>query len=412
MKPNRYVIAIAGILLHLMIGSVYAWSVFSSPIQTMTGWSETSIAFAFSLAIFFLGMSAAFMGRLVEQYGPRLTGTIAGICYGTGTVLVGLAIHTQSLWLLYVGYGVIGGIGLGAGYVTPVSTIIKWFPKHRGLATGCAIMGFGFAAMITSPIAQTLMTHVGVERTFYTLGVTYAIVMIGAAQFIQPPKKVVTTEDAAKTAGVNLMGGQQLTASEAVRTREFRLIWLMLFINITCGIGLVAAASPIAQATTGMTAARAALMVGIIGIFNGLGRLLWAAASDTLGRPNTFSLIFTVMGLLIASLFVLKSPALFTIAMCIILSGYGAGFSVVPAYLSDCFGTKDLGAIHGYVLTAWGVAGLVGPVVLAVSHQLTHSYTATLLVFVILEMMALLTSFAIRRAFTPATSPTTANHEK
>ena len=187
MKRNRYVIALAGVILHLMIGSVYAWSVFSVPIAQATTWSESSISFAFSLAIFFLGMSAAFMGRLVEKFGPHVTGTIAGIAYGAGTMLTGVAIQTDALWLLYLGYGVIGGLGLGAGYVTPVSTIIKWFPDKRGLATGLAIMGFGFAAMLTGPIAQKLIGTIGLTATFYLLGSVYFVMMILAAQFIRKP---------------------------------------------------------------------------------------------------------------------------------------------------------------------------------------------------------------------------------
>lgn len=399
MKVNRYVVATSGVILHLMIGSVYAWSVYTQPIQAKTNWSEAAITFAFSLAIFCLGMSAAFMGRLVERFGPNVTGTISSICYGSGMALTGVAIHTQQLWLLYLAYGVIGGLGLGSGYVTPVSTIIKWFPKHRGMATGCAIMGFGFAAMLTSPVAHRLMDQVGVERTFYILGAVYFIVMLIAAQFIRPPKHAQTTVKTAQPAGISLMGGQQLTANQAVKTREFRLLWLMLFINITCGIGLVSAASPMAQTLTHMSVAKAALMVGIIGVFNGLGRLLWASASDYLGRPNTFSTVFIMMVVLLFGLLAIRSQFLFTVAFCLILSGYGAGFSVIPAYLSDIFGTLELGAIHGYVLTAWGVAGLVGPIVLSLSHEITHSYQSTLIVFGILELIALGVSFKIRAAF-------------
>lgn len=400
MRINRYVVASAGIIFHLMIGSVYVWSVYTQEIHAQTHWNESAITFAFSLAILFLGTSAAFAGKLVERFGPRVTGTIASFCYGSGTVLTGVAIASHQLWLLYLAYGVLGGLGLGFGYVTPVSTIIKWFPKHRGIATGCAIMGFGFAAMLTSPVARALMDHVGVVHTFYWLGAGYFAVMLVCAQFIRPPKHVATT--AADRAGVNLMGGQELTANQAVRTREFAMLWLMLFINITCGIGLVAAASPMAQSQTAMTPGTAALMVGIIGVFNGLGRLLWASASDYLGRPNTFSIVFLVMGSLMLALLVIHTPVLFMIAMCVILSGYGAGFSVVPAYLSDVFGTKELGAIHGYVLTAWGAAGMVGPLVLSFTHQLTGSYTITLVVFAVLEAIALTLSMVIRKAFVPA----------
>ncbi|WP_010621194.1 OFA family MFS transporter [Paucilactobacillus suebicus] len=402
MRINRYIVATSGVVFHLMLGSVYAWSVYTQAIATQTSWSEASITFAFSIAIFFLGMSAAFMGRLVEKFGPRLTGTISSFCYGAGTVLTGLAIHSDHLWMLYIAYGVIGGIGLGSGYVTPVSTIIKWFPKHRGMATGCAIMGFGFASMITGPIAQSLIVKVGVEATFYILGAIYFIVMISAAQFIRPPKpgEIIDEQSETQITGVSLMNGQQLTANQAVRTREFKLLWLMLFINISCGIGLVSAASPMAQHFTNMSVAKAALMVGIVGVFNGLGRLAWASISDYIGRPNTFTIVFGFEAILLFTLMSLHSSYLFTIALCIIISGYGAGFSVIPAYLSDIFGTKDLGAIHGYVLTAWGIAGLVGPLLLSFSHEISHSYNSTLIVFGTLEILALTVSFFIRKRFT------------
>ena len=197
LKTNRYVVAFAGVMFHLMIGSVYAWSVFTNPIAKQNGWAESSVALAFSIAIFFLGMSAAFMGKVVEKIGPRLTGTIASFLYGTGTIMTGWAIHQNSIWLLYLSYGVIGGLGLGAGYVTPVSTIIKWFPDKRGLATGLAIMGFGFAAMLTGPVAQQLMASVGLEQTFYLLGTFYFVIMLLAAQFIVRPNLALsnTTEN-------------------------------------------------------------------------------------------------------------------------------------------------------------------------------------------------------------------------
>lgn len=403
MKKNRYVVALSGVILHLMIGSVYAWSVFSVPIAKATTWSESSISLAFSLAIFFLGMSAAFMGRLVEKFGPHVTGTVSSICYGLGTVLTGLAIHSDSLWLLYLGYGVIGGLGLGAGYVTPVSTIIKWFPDKRGLATGLAIMGFGFAAMLTGPVAQKLMGTIGLVNTFYTLGVVYFVVMIMAAQFIRKPDETSeTTTVQTKAVGMSLTGGQQLTANEAVKTRSFVYLWLMLFINITCGIGLVSAASPMAQEMTSMSATVAAFMVGILGLFNGFGRLVWATLSDYIGRPNTFTVIFLVNVGMFASIFFLGNMYLFVLAFCLLLSCYGAGFSVIPAYLGDVFGTKELGAIHGYILTAWAMAGVVGPVLLAHLHQVTGSYRPSLLIFIGLNVVSLTISLVIRRGFVSA----------
>jgi MFS transporter, OFA family, oxalate/formate antiporter len=397
MSKRRYLVAIGGILLHLMIGSVYAWSVFTGPIAKQTGWALSSVTVAFSIAIFFLGMSAAFMGRLVERFGPRLTGTVAALLYGSGILLTGLAVQLESLPLLYIGYGVVGGLGLGAGYVTPVSTIIAWFPDKRGLATGMAIMGFGFAAMLTGPIAQNLIAGIGLVPTMYVLGIAYLLIMLTAAQVIRKPRKgEVPAADIAKSVSLT---GTAMTANQAVKTRSFRYLWLMFFINITCGIGLVAVASPMAQQQTGMSAATAAMMVGVVGLFNGFGRLAWATLSDLIGRPLTYTLIFTVDVAMLAGILVFSSPLLFGIALCLIMSCYGAGFSVIPAYLGDVFGTKQLGAIHGYVLTAWAVAGVVGPTLLSLSDQYFHSYTYSLIFFVALELVAFILSIRIRRQF-------------
>lgn len=398
---KRNIVALAGVALHLMISSVYAWSVFSKPIIAATHWTESAVSFAFSLAIFCLGMSAAFMGHAVEKFGPTKTGTFASFFFGAGIALTGLAIHTHSLLLLYLGYGVIGGIGLGAGYVTPVSTIIKWFPDRRGLATGLAIMGFGFAALLTSPVAQFLMKTVGLVNTFYVLAIVYFVVMIIAAQFIKRPQpdEIPHVDNQRTVVKSTYLAGKQFTANEALKTRSFWLLWFMFFINITCGIGLVSAASPMAQAMTGMSVGKAAIMVGIIGLFNGFGRLVWAALSDYIGRPNTFSLIFVVDIIMLIILLALKLPLIFTIALCLLLSCYGAGFSVIPAYLGDVFGTKQLGAIHGYVLTAWAAAGIVGPILLSVTHQLLHTYVVTIVAFIVIDLIAFAISYFIRRDF-------------
>lgn len=403
MKTNRYIVALAGVMLHLMIGSVYAWSVYTKPIAAQTGWSESSVAFAFSLAIFFLGMSAAFMGRLVEKLGPTLTGTVSAILYGSGIALTGLAVQSQQLWLLYASYGVIAGLGLGAGYVTPISTIIKWFPDRRGLATGLAIMGFGFAALLTSPIAQFLMSSVGLSNTFYILGAGYFLIMIVSAQFIKRP----TAEDLANfksedKEAVSLTGGLQMTANQALKAKTFYLLWFMFFISITCGISLVSAASPMAQ-LTGMSAATAAVMVGIIGLFNGFGRLVWATFSDYIGRPLTYSLIFVVDMAMFVILIFTHSPFIFAVALSLLMSCYGAGFSVIPAYLGDVFGTKELGAIHGSILTAWAAAGMVGPLLLSFTHEVLKSYYVTLAAFIILAGLALSVSFLVQREFAKLT---------
>ena len=396
---KRYGIALAGVVFHLMIGGVYAWSVFTKPIVRQTGWRESSVAFAFSLAIFFLGMSAAFMGRLVEKFGPSTVGTISSIFYGTGIALTGLAIHNRQLWLLYLAYGVIGGLGLGSGYVTPASTIVRWFPDKRGLATGLAIMGFGFAALLTGPVALRLILTIGLVNAFYVLGLFYFVVMIIAAQFIKKPQPhelpTVIAQNAARVSLTN----QEMSASQAVRTRCFASLWFMFFINITTGIGLVSAASPMAQNMTVMTPATAAIMVGIIGLFNGFGRLAWATLSDYIGRPLTYSLIFVLDVVMLLILIIFKQPFIFALALCLLMSCYGAGFSVIPAYLGDVFSTKELGAIHGYVLTAWAAAGMVGPLLLSWTHQVLHNYYVTLIVFIIIDLLAMIVSLRIQKGF-------------
>lgn len=393
-KTNRYVVAFSGVVLHLMLGSTYAWSVFRNPIIAETGWSQSAVAFAFSLTIFCLGMSAAFMGKLVEKFGPRVTGTISAICYAGGTALTGLAVERHELWLLYLGYGILGGLGLGSGYITPVSTIIKWFPDKRGLATGLAIMGFGFASLLTSPIAQYFIQSDGVVTTFYILGAIYFVIMLIVSQFMKRP-----TEEDLKALGSEKTAtiGKGMTATEGLKTKQFYLLWVILFINITCGIGLISAASPMAQDMAGFSAESAAVLVGILGIFNGFGRLLWAALSDYLGRPKTFSILLIVSLFMTAGLLFLQVPWFFSIALSLLMTCYGAGFSLLPAYLSDIFGTKELAALHGFALTAWAIAGLVGPILLSETYEIFHTYTTTLVVFLVIYLIALAVSLYLAR---------------
>lgn len=388
MKTNRYFIATCGVILHLMLGSTYAWSVYRNPIIAETGWDQSAIAFAFSLAIFCLGMSAAFMGQLVEKFGPRLTGSISAFLYALGNILTGLAIAENSIVLLYLGYGIIGGIGLGAGYITPVSTIIKWFPDKRGLATGLAIMGFGFAALLTSPMAQWLIIHSGIINTFYILGVMYFVVMILVSQFIKLP----TSKDFYILSKDNLPTDitQGVSAKKALKTWDFYMLWMIFFINISCGLGLISVVAPMAQDLAGISASEAAIIVGIMGVFNGFGRLLWASLSDFIGRPLTFLILFIVNILMTIMIMLSHSLILFVIAMAILMSCYGAGFSLIPPYLSDIYGAKELAILHGYILTAWAMAALFGPMLLATSYAITHTYTATLICFILLYLIALM----------------------
>lgn len=380
---NRWLIAVCAVGIHICIGSVYAYSVMTKPVMQMLSTPEHAVTadmvkVSFSIAIFFLGMSAAFMGHFVERFGPRVSGMVAATCWGLGLVGAGLAVRYQSLWMLYACYGVLGGIGLGIGYITPVSTLVKWFPDKRGMATGLAIMGFGFAAMIAGPIMAWLFnagtseapeyTMSSVSRTFFLCGGVYFVVMMLSAQYLAPPPKGYAPKgfDPSKAikSGRVRHDLAQLTANEAIKTRRFYFMWLMLGINITCGIALISVASPMLQSLLGMSVLEAGAVVGLIGVFNGVGRIMWASASDYLGRPLTFSLFFAIQIAAFALLPSIQSAVLFQAVLFLIMTCYGGGFATVPAFLGDLFGTKQLGAVHGYTLTAWAVAGIVGPSVL------------------------------------------------
>ncbi|HER1577425.1 TPA: OFA family MFS transporter [Streptococcus pyogenes] len=396
-KTKRYIIATAGILLHLMLGSTYAWSVYRNPILQETGWDQAPVAFAFSLAIFCLGLSAAFMGNLVEQYGPRLTGTVSAILYASGNMLTGLAIDRKEIWLLYIGYGVIGGLGLGAGYITPISTIIKWFPDKRGMATGFAIMGFGFASLLTSPIAQWLIETEGLVATFYLLGLIYLIVMLFASQLIIKPTAAEIAILDKKRLQNNSYLIEGMTAKEALKTKSFYCLWVILFINITCGLGLISVVAPMAQDLTGMSPEMSAIVVGAMVIFNGFGRLVWASLSDYIGRRVTVILLFLVSIIMTISLIFAHSSLIFMISIATLMTCYGAGFSLIPPYLSDLFGAKELATLHGYILTAWAIAALTGPMLLSITVEWTHNYLLTLCVFIVLYILGLMVALRLKK---------------
>lgn len=396
---NRWLIALSAVGIHISIGSVYAWSVYTKPITDQFGWSLTDVQLTFSIAILFLGLAAAFLGHFVEKYGPRKAGILSATFFGIGIFGSGFAIYFENIYMLYLFYGVFGGIGLGVGYITPVSTLVKWFPDRRGLATGLAIMGFGFASMISSPIINALINSVGLMTTFYILGASYFIIIISSAQYLAPPPKDWVPKGFQQTAN----GGPkikkdlaQLTANEAVKTKRFWYLWVMLFINITCGIAIISVASPLAQETVGLSAVAAATMVGLIGVFNGVGRIAWASFSDYIGRTNTYMAFFIIQIIAYFSLPSISHVLFFQIVLFAVMTCYGGGFASIPAYIGDLFGTKQLSAIHGYMLTAWAAAGLVGPILTAWVRETTGSYQSMLYVFGGLFMVALLVTMLVR----------------
>ncbi len=398
-EKNRWLIAASAVGIHISIGSVYAWSNFTDPLINEFGWSAKQVQFTFSLAILFLGLSAAFLGHFVEKYGPRKAGLLAASFFGIGIFGSGVAVSMGSLPLLYLFYGALGGIGLGVGYIAPVSTLVKWFPDRRGLATGLAIMGFGFAAAIASPVMDSLIKSVGTANTFYILGVSYFIIMVASSLYLEKPPEGWLPEgfkekqkQSKTTADLS-----QLTANKAIKTSRFYYLWLMLFINVTCGIAILSAAKPLAQESIGLTTTEAAALVGVLGIFNGLGRIGWATVSDYIGRPNTYTTFFVLQIGLFALLPHTTTAILFQVMLAIVYTCYGGGFASIPAYIGDMFGTKQLGAIHGYILTAWAAAGLVGPMFAAWMKDTTGSYAASLTFFAGMFVVALIISIIIRK---------------
>lgn len=400
---NRWLIALSGIGIHVCIGSVYAWSVFSKPLQLAFGWSLKETQLTFGLAIFTLGVSAAVMGRLVEKRGPRFGGLVSALFWSLGLFGSGVAVSpwisdsTLRLYLLYLSYGLIGGIGLGTGYVTPVSTLIKWFPDRRGLATGLAIMGFGFASFLGAPLMTALIQSVGLDWTFWSLSLIYLCVMGVSALYLEAPPQgwaPVRSASAKKTSlkTINLM---PMDAVEAVRTLPFYGLWLMMFINITCGIALISVASPLIQEMTGVSAMAAAAVVGMNGLFNGAGRIGWASISDSLGRPMTYVTFFLIEVVCFWSLPELQDLLVFQVAIYLIMTCYGGGFATLPAYIGDLFGTRQVSAIHGYVLTAWSLAGITGSSLAVFLHGLAGSYANMLRVFSGVFGLALLVSLSM-----------------
>ncbi len=381
MKKNKWLIVLSAIGIHICIGSVYAWSVLTKPIMQAMGFTLQETTWTFSLAILFLGLSAGFLGSYVEKHGPRRSGLVSTVFFGLGMLGTAFALTQHSLILMYLFYGFIGGIGLGTGYITPVSTLVKWFPNNRGLATGLAIMGFGFASLIAGPVMQLLIAKYGLINNFIILGCVYMLVMTASSLYLEPPQTVAVTEAKTKLAAVPASTQPQYTVKEAMKTWQFYALWWIFFTNITCGIGLLAVASPMAQEVIKMTPLAAASMVGIIGLLNGLGRIVWSTVSDYIGRRNTYIIFFLIEIVAFYLLASVTDSFLFQALIFIIITCYGGGFSCMPAYLSDLFGTKQLSAIHGRILTAWGLAGIAGPLLLSWIKETTNSYSITLYFF-------------------------------
>ncbi|SER41822.1 L-lactate MFS transporter [Salipaludibacillus aurantiacus] len=400
-QKNRWLIALSAVAIHLSIGSAYAYSVFQNPLAAQLGWEQTQVSLAFTIAIFFLGISAAFFGPFVEKKGPRTAALCAAVLFSAGLIGSGIAVQIESLALFLFSYGAIGGMGLGLGYISPVSTLVKWFPDRRGLATGMAVFGFGAGALIASPVAAQLINTAGISATFFILGATFFVLMVSGALYIArppqgwKPKSMLEKEEKEKTPVKEDLA--QLTAKEAVKTKRFWMLWVMMFINISVGIMLISVASPMAQEKVGMTAIAAASLVGIMGLFNGGGRIVWASASDYIGRARVYTIFFTVQLAAFLMLPTVTNAILFQVLVLIVISIYGGGFASLPAFIGDLFGTKQLGAIHGLLLTSWSMAGVVGPMVVSYVREVTNSYNLTFYIFAGFLLVAFITSLAMAK---------------
>lgn len=399
---NRWLIALSAIGIHLSIGAAYAYSVYTNPLTETMGWTVSSVTMAFTIMMVLGGGSAALFGRFVERSGPKKSAMLAAVLFGLGQAGSGFAVSVDSLPLFLFTYGILSGFGLGIGYIAPVSTLVKWFPDHRGLATGMAVLGFGTGALITAPLAAWLMETLNIPQTFYILGICYFTLMTLAALYIAPPQKGWLPEGMKRAvkAGTEKikLDLTQSTGKEAVNSKHFWMLWTMMLINTSAGIMMISVASPMAQQVVGLSAGAAATMVGIMGIFNGAGRLGWAAASDFISRPVVFILFFIIQLITFLTLPIITSVIIFQVLIFLVVSCYGGGFSNLPAFIADLFGTKELGAIHGYLLTTWSLGGLIGPTLVSQIYTRTGSYIPVFYVFAGLISIALIISIFLLRS--------------
>ncbi|NLC69141.1 MAG: OFA family MFS transporter [Clostridiaceae bacterium] len=385
---NRWLIAAAGVLLQMCLGTVYGWSVFTKPLEVMNEWNRTEVTLAFTIAIGAIGISAAFGGMILNKIGPRFLNLIAAVLFGIGTALTGLAVDKRSLALMYITYGFIGGTGIGMGYVTPISVLVKWFPDRRGLVTGMAIMGFGFGAFFMTSFTPSLIDSIGISYTFYLLGlIFFIIIMASSIVMVNPPASMKQSKQEQEAINGDSL---EITLSEAIRMKQFWFFWLMLFVNISAGISLISQASPMVEDIYGQTATQAGIIVGIFSIFNGLGRLIWSAISDVIGRKKVFILLFATQAIVFFIIPRASNLIVFVILACYIYACYGGGFATMPAFAADVFGTKHIGAIYGWILTAWSAAGVAGPIMYSRIRQATQGYSQALVITGISLIISLL----------------------
>lgn len=374
--------AIPAILLHICIGSVYSFSLFAKPISDYTGYSQSKVQFAFSLAIFFLGMSAAFGGAFVEKDIHR-SSLLSTLCFCGGLLITALAVHLKSLWLLYIGYGAVLGIGLGIGYLSPVKTLMLWFKDNKGLATGISVCAFGFASTIASPIITTLLNKVSIEQTFMILAGIYFVPMMIGHFLLQKPKDWIEPQTSSDFKRMAMF-----------KDKNFILMWLMFYLNIACGLALIPVASPM-MTELNMKPTTIALIVAIMGVFNGSGRLVFSAISDKLNkRKYIYYVIFTCSILMTGATIIFH--AITPLTLILISATYGAGFSCIAPLLADLYSMKNISKIHGLILSAWAIAGLTGNQMSMFIQRHTGSYMTVFYVICGLYLIAMILSMNVK----------------
>ncbi len=416
MTRNRWAIALAGTVAMACLGTVYSWSIFTQPLIASFGWSNTTTTWTFAIAIFFLGIGAVIGGRWQDRSGPRVVAITGVVVWGLGNILAGLGTAQLGAWWIYLTYGVIGGLGLGLGYITPVAAVTKWFPDKRGLGSGMVVMGFGLGAFFYNNIVKAIPSFArasreaaavlsakaggaaallspesvqAVMRVFLVSGIVYLVLGGLCASYIRnPPPDYQLAPAAAAAATTAAPKRRDFTPAEAARTWQFYALWLMLFLNVTAGILFISNAVPIMRELTSVPPATALSIYGFIALFNGLGRFFWGAVSDRIGRNMAYLLIFLLQVVIFFVVGGIHSILLVSVLFAIVLLCYGGGFGTMPSFVADYFGTKYMGLIYGWILLAWGVGGIVGPIFVAVVKDHTGSFTGALPVIGVVLLVA------------------------
>ena len=390
MRPiNRWWIAVAGVCLQMALGSAYAWSVFRIPLVKEFGWSIAQVSFTFTICWFCLGCTASLGGIWLNRRGPRIVAVIAGLLWGGGVFLSSFAAH--KLWLLYLGYGIIGGTGLGMGYIVPIAVLVKWFPERRGLITGVAVGGFGAGSLLAAPVAGRLVQSVGLMPTFAYLGVAFAAVAVLSGLFMRNPPEAWHPAGWQPTAAqLSQRSDRDFMLGESLRTWQWWALCGLMSINTMAGLSIVSQAAPIFQEMGKVSAETAAILVGVISVGNGVGRVFWAWISDVTARKTAFLTMYLIQAALFSIYHYIGSPTLLTIATFVIVMCYGGGYGITPAFAADYFGPRHVGSIFGLMLLPWAFPAAFGPLLFAYMRESTGGYTEALYLIAAMLVIAII----------------------